>query len=188
MQSALAHEQPSAFGCVMRRSLAKAIDVAVAITAAQLLAATLVNQNLRFDSLVPFFASVGWLLGVFLTVDAALAVTLGATVGEFATGLRVLTDGDRRLRSDHRCAGRGHIGLYPADQCLLARATRALRRRLSRRLPEAASAAHRVDRAAGCHRRDDRNRPCEPQGANTAVIHAAAPAHQLDGAAGTECR
>ena len=102
MDSAAACEQPSALGCVMRRSVAKAIDLGVAIVIAQGLAAGLIDQHLRFDGLVPFFASAGWLLGVFLAVDAVLALALGATVGEFAMGLRVVSQDHRRLSLTER--------------------------------------------------------------------------------------
>lgn len=95
-------ERPGAFGCVLRRSLAKATDIVVAIAVSQGLSTLLLGQSLQFDGLVPFFASTGWLLGVFIALDSGLAYVFGATVGEFIMGLRVFSLHHKRLSFSQR--------------------------------------------------------------------------------------
>lgn len=97
MDALVAGERPSPLGCVLRRCLAKAVDVLLFTVLSFAAARGLLDQTLAFDGLVPAFLSALWVAGFIVSADIACVLVFGRTPGEFLAGIRVLTLGSRRL-------------------------------------------------------------------------------------------
>lgn len=102
MNARMAGERPSPVGCVVRRCLAKAVDVLLFAAVSFLIALFVLREPLRFDGLVPAFLSSLWVLGFVVSADIASALLFGATPGELLAGIRVMTLEDGRLAFSQR--------------------------------------------------------------------------------------
>ncbi|WP_137805886.1 RDD family protein [Pseudomonas sp. G(2018)] len=102
MSARLAGEQPSPLSCVVRRCLAKAVDLTLFVSISFMVAFFVLPGSLRFDALVPAFLSVLWVLGFIVSADIAFVLVFGRTPGEMLAGIRVLTLEEERLGLSQR--------------------------------------------------------------------------------------
>ncbi|WP_415760652.1 RDD family protein [Pseudomonas sp. LT1P18] len=102
MSARLAGEHPGPLSCVVRRCLAKAVDITLFVSISFVVAFFILPGSLRFDALVPAFFSVLWVLGFIISADIVFVLLFGRTPGEMLTGIRVLTLEEERLGLSQR--------------------------------------------------------------------------------------
>jgi hypothetical protein len=87
---------------LIRRFLAKVVDLGVFMYVAVLGATWLFGTELGVRSIVHAFATCIWAVGVFVVADALCTITLGLTPGELLAGIRVRKPGDASLNWSDR--------------------------------------------------------------------------------------
>jgi hypothetical protein len=102
MEAKVVYEQLSSAGCVVRRCLAKVVDVILFGLLAYPLAILAVQQPIRFDGLVPAVLSALWILGFIISADLVCTLAFGVTPGELVAGIRVTSVEGRRLALSER--------------------------------------------------------------------------------------